>query len=295
VLSHLISPGARGLFDRAIAQSGTYALTLPTQAAADAAGQTFATAAGCADQSAACLRGLPVTTLLSHQDSLYIPNIDGRTLTESITPALATGRFARVPVINGTTHDEWRLFVAAGELQGQVVTADNYVTAIGQSLGVPPPAAAAIAAEYPLSAYPSPPLALSAAGTDMIFACPALTVDNAVSRFVPTYGYEFNDENAPSPLPPVSFPLGAAHSFELQYLFQLPTSGTLSPDQQRLAATMRHYWSSFAATGTPRAAGTPLWPRYNATTQRLQSLVPPRPGVETDFATAHHCAFWSGQ
>jgi para-nitrobenzyl esterase len=292
VLSHLVSPGARGLFDRAVVMSGAYALTQESLASAEAAGQSFAAEAGCADQSAACLRGLPVTTLLARQGGNYVPNIDGRVLHRSIGPSLATGAFHRVPVVNGSTRDEWRLFVALNELQGMPVTEDNYLSMIAGTLGVPPETAAAVAAEYPLSAYPSPPLALGAVGTDAIFACPALTVNNLTSRFVRTYGYEFSDENAPPLLPPVSFPQGAAHGTEVQYLFRLPVGGALSPEQEKLAATMRRYWTSFAALGAP--AGPPPWPRFDATTQEVLSLVPPRPRVTTDFATAHKCAFWSG-
>ena len=41
---------------------------------------------------------------------------------------------------------------------------------------------------------------------------------------MPTYAYEFNDENAPELfLPPVGFPYGAAHASELPYLFSQTT------------------------------------------------------------------------
>jgi para-nitrobenzyl esterase len=288
VLSQLVSPGARGRFDRAIVQSGAYALTQAPLAAAEQAGAAFATAAGCPDQSAACLRALPVTTVLANENSSgYQPNIDGRVLTESIGTALAAGRFARVPVMNGSNHDEWRLFVAESELQGHPVTEANYQAMIASTLRVPAPAAAAIAGRYPLSAFASPALALSAVGTDAIFACPALTVDRSVSKFVPTFGYEFNDENAPQLfLPPVSFPYGAAHASELPYLFEPLTGIGLSADQERLAAAMRDGWADFARFGTP------FWPRFDG--QRIQSLVPPRPEVENGFAAAHNCAFWGG-
>jgi para-nitrobenzyl esterase len=289
VLSHLVSPASRGLFDRAIVQSGAYALTEPSLADAEAQGQAFAASVGCADQSAACLRAVPVSTLLAHQSGGYVPNIDGRVLTRSIGPALAAGQFARVPVVNGSTHDEWRLFVGSDELAGAPVTADNYLAMIASTLGVSADTAAVIAARYPLADYSSPAVALGAVGTDAIFSCPALTVDNAASRYVPTYGYEFNDENAPSLLPPVSFPTGAFHASELKYLFGLPIGGPLSPEQERLAAAMRQGWTSFAASGAPRG-----WPRYSAGTQRLESLAPPRPTVETGFAADHRCAFWAG-
>src|SRR5256885_508518 len=52
-LSQLVSPGARGVFDRAIVHSGAYALTQASLADAERAGSAFAAAAGCADQSAA--------------------------------------------------------------------------------------------------------------------------------------------------------------------------------------------------------------------------------------------------
>src|SRR5258708_24906619 len=85
--------------------------------------------------------------------------------------------------------------------------------------------AAVIGAEYPLSAYPSPSVALGAVGTDAIFACPALTIDQSVSNFGPTFAYELNDENSPENFqPPVSFPYGAAHPSETPDIMSLPTA-----------------------------------------------------------------------
>ena len=182
-------------------------------------------------------------------------------------------------------------------MTGAPVMAANYQSMIASTLGVSPTVAAVIAAQYPLRAYPSPPVALGAVGTDAIFACPALTVDRSVSRFVPTFGYEFNDENAPERfLPPVSFPYGAAHASEIQYLFDLSNSGfpgALTSPQQRLAGSMRRYWTHFARAGIPSSFARPRWPHFDRIRARLLSLVPPRPQVETDFATQHHCAFWA--
>jgi para-nitrobenzyl esterase len=294
VLSQLASRGARGLFARAIVESGTYALTQAPLATAEAAGEAFAAKVGCASQTAACLRSLPVSTIVDNEDAAgYQPDIDGRVLTQSIRTALASGQFSRVPVIIGTNHDEWRLFVALSTLEGQPVTAANYQAMISSTLGVPAAAAAVIAAEYPLSGYPSPSLALGAVGTDAIFACPAVTAEESLSNYVPTYAYEFNDENAPEIfLPPVGFPYGAAHASEIQYLFSLsnvafPTP--LSAPQQQLAAVMKQDWTNFARRGFP-AAG---WSRFGGTSMQWLSLIPPQPQTETDFAAEHHCAFWA--
>jgi carboxylesterase type B len=81
---------------------------------------------------------------------------------------------------------------------GPPVTAGNYQAMIASTLGGPPTAAAAaMAAEYPLTSYSSPSVALGAVGTDAIFACPVLTAEESLSKYTPTYAYEFNDENAP--------------------------------------------------------------------------------------------------
>ena len=190
-----------------------------------------------------------------------------------------------------------RLFVAISELEGNPVTASNYQSMISSTLGVPAAAAAVIAAKYPLTAFPSPSVALGAVGTDAIFACPALTIDRSISHFVPTFAYEFNDENAPELfLPPVSFPYGAAHASEIQYVMDLPTAAfpkALSAQQQQLATIMKGYWTNFAKRGFPSSFGTPFWPLFNNLTQKMQSLAPPTPQTETDFATTHNCAFWT--
>jgi para-nitrobenzyl esterase len=156
-LSQVASPQAKGLFEKAIVESGSYNLTQASLASAETAGEAFATKAGCASQTAACLRRLPVSVILADQDaSGYTPNINTEILPQSLGTAFATGNFNRVPIINGTNHDEWRLFVALSALAGNPVTPANYQAMIASTLDVPATAAAVIAAKYPLTAYPSP-------------------------------------------------------------------------------------------------------------------------------------------
>ena len=296
VLAQLVSPAARGLFAKAIIESGSYSLLQPSLAAAEVSGEAFAAKAGCAGQSAACLRRLPVQTILDDQGAVG-PDVDGVVLPQSIGSALASGDFSHVPVINGTNHDEWRLFIAIFRPLTGPVTVANYRSMIASTASVSPAEAAVVAARYPLGSFASPAEALGAVGTDEIFACPALTMDQELSRFTPTYAYEFNDEHAPERfLAPLSgFSYGAAHASELQYLFHLTTSafpGTLTAEQQRLGASMRRYWTNFARSGSPSAPGAPPWPRFGDG-QRMISLVPPAPRVETGFAAEHQCAFWA--
>jgi len=97
-------------------------------------------------------------------------------------------------------------------------------------------------------------------------------------------------------LPPVSFPYGAYHASELQYLFGLTPEVPATPlntAQEQLSDNMVRYWIQFARSGNPNSPDTPFWPSYEAATDQIQSLVPPTPEIETGFAADHKCAFWA--
>ena len=303
VLALLVSPRARGLFQRAIVQSGAFALAQQSLADAEAAGEAFSTQAGCPDQTARCLRQLSVDSLVNNFIRPGIPGVvDGRVLTESIGTALAAGRFAHVPILNGVNDLEELIFtaglglaVSGGTFVGvpiHPVTPDGYTTDIAAVLGVSDAKAASIAALYPLDAYPVPDVAFATLVSDANFTCPALQVDRWTSARVPTFAYQFNDDNAPerfAPLPPA-----ATHSSELQYIFDQPNApipGTLDADQQALAASMRAAWASFAAKGDPSTPSL-AWPAFTPG-QQVMSLVPPQPQVWAGFARAHQCSFWA--
>jgi len=308
VYAQLASPVAAGMFSGAISESGSYLefqnyfSYLPTLAQAEATGAQVADSVGCTIQTAKCLRAVPAATLVALEPSPVYPVVDRTLLTQTITAAFASGEFNRVPVISGTNHDEWRLFVAEDyDFQGNpILTSTEYgnaVTALwGSSL------APIVFELYPYSIYPSGGVALGASGTDGIFSCPARNADQALSQFVTTYTYEFNDENAPPSQSYfgglLTFPLGAYHTSELQYLFKganffgLPVA-TLSHKQVQLSDAMVSYWTQFAKTGDPNSSGEPLWSPYSASTDQFQSLIPPVPVVESNFDSSHQCStFW---
>jgi para-nitrobenzyl esterase len=306
VHSHLASPGSAGLFNKAIAQSGAYVLDLPSLASSETRGTNFAASSGCPDQTAACLRQIPVETILHSQPTetgSVLPNIDGKVLTRSYRSAFTSGQFNRVPVVEGSTHDEFSLFAYTNiEAVFGVLPPELYsvvVNTLLQTLGVPADAAA-VQAEYPVASYNnSVGEAITALGTDMLFACNGRTAAQLLSKYVPVYTYEFNDPNAPQLfVPPASFPYRAYHGAEVQYLFDVPNqTGVpgLNGEQMKLADTMKTYWTQFARTGQPTAKGTPYWNRYLPTTETFQSLAPPVPQRTTAFATDHKCAFWASQ
>jgi para-nitrobenzyl esterase len=293
VLAQLASPTATGLFHRAVAESGAYGLTLPTLADEEAHGESFAASVGCNDQSARCLRSLSVETTLANWgvfDSSIV--VDGKTLPQSLDTAFATGQFNHVPLMHGTNHDEWRFFVALSfDLSGTTITPEEYPSVVEGMVG--PAAAPLVLAEYPLDKFDSPALAVGTVGTDAIFACPAHTLDQLLSTQVATFAYEFNDANAPEVfLPAVSFPYGATHGSELQYLFKLTWPGQLNAKQIQLSETMIGYWTQFAKSGDPNRPGAPAWRRYEASADTFHSLVTPSPATEAGFSRDHKCNFW---
>ena len=226
-----------------------------------------------------------------------VPNLDGFVLPSTVRSAFTTGQFNRVPVIEGSTHDEWRLFVAQTEATtGAPLTAAAYIPAIAATLGVPLSFAAVIAAVYPLAAYPSPSVALGAVGTDVVFSCNARISSRLLSQFVPTYQYEFSDPEAPMLFfPPVSFPTGAYHASELQYIFNLTGTPVPSPGLSPSKGSSPTRWSGTGRSSHAAVIRTRRARRRGRSTGRATSSSHcnhRRRRPSTGFSADHKCAFW---
>ncbi|EDY54756.1 MULTISPECIES: carboxylesterase/lipase family protein [Streptomyces] len=307
ICAHLVAPESAGLFHQAILQSAQCTgrkwspgpatwFPLP-RAERERHGLDVAAKVGCSAlrTAAACLRAKPVEELVKWSDSGLGsgPAVGGGMLPMSPEQAFATGHFRRVPIIQGTTRDEHRLFTAAIEAAtGETTTDAGYRQEI-QALFAPADAARVLA-RYPADRFRSPGEALSTVVTDWAWGCTVLDRDRTLDRHVPTYAYEFDDDEAPwfSTLKKPNFPTGAFHGSELQYLFddeQLP--GPATPAQHQLADTMMRYWARFAHTGDPNGPGAAPWPRFG-TGRYVQSLRPGRT-ERTDLAQEHQCGFWN--
>ncbi|ULE33883.1 carboxylesterase/lipase family protein [Mycobacterium sp. IDR2000157661] len=298
VCDHLVAPGSAGLFRAAIIQSAPCQAQydLPT---AELTSTAYAAEVGCPDRAdvAACLRALPA-------DRFQHPLMYGRFGTERLsgpvtgTPVLpvnpvvgiAEGRAAPVPVMIGTTADEFTFFTALQYLRGRQFDAAKYPELLAEAFG---PAADAVAARYPPERFGGDVAqAYSAAMTAGDFACVADFIADAHAS-APVYSYEFNDRGAPAPEPlqAAPFPIGAAHSLELQYLFDVGGAPAFNTAQQRLAEQMIDYWSSFVSTAAPG----PDWPPVtDGRAGRRMSLRPDGNRVVTDYEQNHECAFWAG-
>lgn len=310
VYCNLASPTGAGLFAHAIAESGSYVIfeqflqaIVPLAVAETTgnglvpSGQVIATSVGCPNQTAACLRAVSNTAMTNGEAGTVYAFVDGTLLTETPFQAFADGHFNRVPVMAGTNRDEWRIFVADQyDLSGHpILTMADYDAAVIAMWT--PLLGPTIEMVYPFSAFSSGGVALGTSGTDGVFACGARNADILLSNFTNTFAYEFNDENAPPPqsqVPGLTFPLGAYHGAEVQYLFDVGFFFELNPAQLQLSQAMLSYWTNFAATGDPNSPATPTWSPYSPTLDEFQSLVPPIPTVESTFNAEHLCdGFWN--
>lgn len=324
ICAHLTSPTAAGLFQRAVLQSGSCLMSFPRgalgpgtpvyepfasqrevqTAGAEAARQLGCTAGG-PDEVLACLRGQSTDRLATAQlmQSFNRPAYGNALLPTAPDQALASGRFHRVPVVQGSNRDEMRMFVGLSLAAFPIRTDDDYRARLVEAFG---PAAPAVEARYPAAGHPTPALAWAAVLTDRSLACTTLAADRAIAARapgLPLYGYEFSDADAPvlAGLPAnLGFPYGAAHGFEMPFLFpSLPTEQPLTEAQRALSDRMVGYWTAFARTGDPNTADAPRWPvlrpspALGRSAWSVQSLAPGPGGIRpVDAYAAHHCAFW---
>jgi para-nitrobenzyl esterase len=266
-------PRARGLFARAITQSGAaQAVADPADAALVtrelqvAAGRP-ATAASLAQVSLPELIAAQVTVrdALSAQPDparfgativastmAFIPVADGVLIPEHPLAAITAGAGAKIPLLTGTTTDEFRLFVVPTGLAALVT--EEALPGLAAGLGI----AAPVTDLYRASRQDdSPGDVLAAILTDGFFRLPALAVAEARSPGpaqaaepqAPTYVYEFA---WPSPVSG----LGACHSLEIPFVFDnLSAEGAEralgATPPQALADRMHAAWIAFARDGDP--------------------------------------------
>jgi para-nitrobenzyl esterase len=306
VCMNLISPTARGLFDRAISESGGCvgtALGPAPPATAVAHGVNLASAVGCLDPATVvtCLRGVSTQDLIALQGGFdqglaWVPTIDGTVIREPAREALTSGRYNRVPLLSGTNKDEGRLFTFLFHhvLRLSRASAADLREELAFRRGATP--SPELVAAYPPRARDDADLALSQVTTDGAFACPGLFLARAAASQPgqAVYQYEFADPDPPgSDIDPL-MPLDDFHGAEVSYLFDTFQGLRLTLDaaQAGLSRQMIGYWTAFARTGDPNATGLPRWPAFTSSSQQAQRLTSTGTAPFTTFAKDHNCTLW---
>lgn len=305
VFHHIASPKSAGMFGKAIVESGSlwYGAFAPFYdglplTKAEEVGRSVSSMTGCAD--ATCLRALSATQLADVVRKLpsyaFGVVVDGTILDRTVTEAVLSGDFNQVPVINGSNHDEWTWVEGLSErAAGRPLTEPELENHLKGTLG---DYSSKAVPHYPVAAFGGSASAASArAVTDGLFLCPLLSLNETLSRHTKVWGFEFNDRDAPFPFPAASFPYGAAHTLEMQYIFQNYTGAVgevkpLSSAQARLSDAMVRYWTNFAKRSDPNAFGLPTWPSLMARSKVYLSLEPtgPRTMGAAAIGADHRCA-----
>ncbi len=284
------SPEARGLFSRAIGQSGSaLGRRQPELAEATATGRAFGEKIGA--PTLAELRALSGDELLQHWAKSdmwsFWPNIDGRFFPQQPREIYAQGKQAPVPLLAGWNLDEG----GPGALLGQAApTLENFRAAASTRFG---PAAERFLAAYSATNDAEAARAAADFGGDTFIAHGTWQWIEAHHRTSgqPVYRYFFDH---PVPLnrdlaQPGETPR-AAHSWDIEYVFDVLDSKNApwTAADRALADRMATYWSNFAKAADPNGDGLPAWPAYSPADDYPVMHLNPEPTVSFDDFRARY-------
>ncbi len=308
VCLHLVAPGSRGLFQRAITQSGLCDSTLSPRSEREQVSSDLVAALGCeaAGDLAACMRGKTMDEVrdasgldgvfgtLTARVRPWWPYLDGTVIPEQFRDAVTLGHTGTVPMIVGWNRDEGSLFVDLAERSGVVVDEATYhslATSLAMAAGLEP---AEVEAAYPLASYPEPGAAIAAMLGHSALACPSRRAARLLAEHghpVHVYRYEYPDAAFQLGERPTR-ELGAFHSAEIQFVFGRPSRlgrARFTAEEQPLSDAMQSAWLRFVTTGDPAGDGL-AWPAYDPTTDThlaLDRVVTTATGADRDA-----CALW---
>jgi len=287
VHSLLTIPSAKGLFHKAISESGggrDGVLTgrpirqenadLLYPVSAETIGINFARKHKIEGTDAAALaklRSLSVEEVLDggqERDSAGLliysgPILDGKLVVETAESAYKAGRQARVPVIIGN---------CSAEIGGPFVTIANSKEALFSLFGELESEAKAAFDPQGNKEFAE---VLTKFNTDWVWGEPArMTARAFVAKRSPVYMYQFG--YVPATMRERAH-YGAGHGSEVPFVFTTlnarwggPAEAT--PDEKELARIMNTYWTNFAKTGNPNGNGLPNWPLYDTQKEEILDI-----------------------
>ena len=267
ILWLLATPSAKGLFTKAIVESGG-GWNLPvTLSQKESEGADFAAKAGFANATLEQLRSIPAAKTLDMPAALgFGPFIDGRLVTKTPAQAFASGTATDVPLIIGSNSFE------ASLMKSFAIPSDRIIGRLS-------PAARAV---YAGDTSSDDALA-AAVFTDSVMGGPAHWVAAKASGGAPSWLYHFSYvismRRASSP--------GANHGSEIPYVFSTGSALasrfgiTLSDEDSGMERLMHSCWVGFAKSGKPACDGQ-TWPAFTPGADQLFEFGT-KPGVVSDF------------
>ncbi|MET7508472.1 carboxylesterase family protein [Streptomyces albidoflavus] len=298
------SPQSRGLFSRAVAQSGAFwdssHGSLPTHRQAVARGEALSDRLGA--PSLAELRAVPAgelndatawNPLTDPLVTAFSPSVDGKVLTAAPAEIFRRGQQHDIPLLAGYN------------------TAENFPLFDAQALPHDTPEAFHAAAERLFGAgrmarfkelYPAADAGQAARSASLLLSDMTISEQSwellnhhrRTARSA-TYGYKFTYTSPYSPV--------AAHVAEIPFVlgnlhlpqYFAPTAPPATTADRAFSAKVREYWVNFARRGDPNATGLPAWPAYGGSGTALQELTAaPAPIADPDAARMEFLSSFRG-
>ncbi|WP_411339838.1 carboxylesterase family protein [Sphingopyxis sp. J-6] len=287
----LAMPAGKGLFQKAIIQSGSDPLMRTSEQGLAVRAQLLA-GAGLPPADILKLREMPLdalTALFAKAGILsFGPVVDGRELPTHPSDPVASPVSADVALMVGHTRDEATAILAADP--AWPATDDAKLGMMAAMLMGPQFSTEGLALYRSRLPAEKPMYILSDIMADKMFTHNAqLLATRKAAQAAPVYFYRIDWRS-----PVMNGVLRTPHGVEIPFVFgTVDTAGEMTgqgASQDRMTALMQHSWGAFARSGNPSTAALPAWPRYDAKT-RATMIFADKPAMMTDPA-AELRRFW---
>ncbi len=303
ICSLIATPLTKGMFSRAIMESGLCELSLDLEDAYQQT-RTAIKELGCGGNDLACMRGISAEQIIKKaggsllQGFIYMPCHDGYLLTGTPLSMIESGNYNRVALLAGTVLDEFGKAVKLKPKYHYTLPA-QYEKKLISAFGMTAEQARTLVSLYPLAEYAGRPVEAMGRmfGADATMQCPThrgLLGMEESGKALWFYRFDYHGMK-------YGKYLGSFHTAELPFVFNAfdrsPSKSFyqgMDLDQEReLSRVMQGYWTNFAKSGNPNGPGLPEWKAFTSADQRVQILDTSR--VENRQAQIQdRCQFWDG-
>jgi para-nitrobenzyl esterase len=285
------SPMAKGLFHKAIAQSGAAHLTsLPEDA--DKVANAFLNEVGISADNIEAIKDLSVADILKAQDKIgnikfsnegrayrlpvssfvFIPTIGDDVLPKDPLDAIEEGLSKGIPLLVGSNLHEWNFFVQLSDPGKNNLDKEALIKVINTR--VPKHAKEAVACYFDDKELAKPVDVFSAIESDRFFRIPTIRLLEAHQQHQTNcYSYLFTYEATL-----LDGKLGSCHAVEIPFVFGSIHDNFAkllcgeSPDMKVLSDKCVAAWASFARTGSPQNKTLEDWPVYECDERMTMEL-----------------------